>query len=57
MKDLEAQLDSADEPTKQILQHSTQMWLGGQELEREDDDVNGPIKSNLSNYTNKEDKT
>ena len=44
LKDLESQLDSADEPTRRILQQSAELWLGGKQLEKYEDDENGPIK-------------
>lgn len=44
LRELEAELNSADEPTKQILQRSTALWLGSKSLEEDkSDDENGPI--------------
>jgi len=43
--DLEAKIESADDPTKGILQNSAQLWLGGRGLDLGAglDDENGPI--------------
>jgi hypothetical protein len=43
--ELEAEIDTADGPTKAILQTSAELWLGSQGLNLESggDDENGPI--------------
>lgn len=57
LKDLEEQLDSADEPTKQILQQSAQLWLGDQNFATNEDDENGPFRDTSSSSASHQKKT
>ena len=45
MRDLETELESTDEPTRQILQQSVELWLGDSKVHALEDDVNKPLKS------------
>ena len=45
LRDLETNLEAADEPTRQILQRSVELWQGQIEAPDTKDDVNKPLKS------------